>query len=249
MFRKEEVVLVGSPIVYMRYIMAHDNVQMFLYNYSLKEDILEMERVNTLSSSLFNNQFAVDEDTSSTFVAPSTIGQWIRVVYYSEGKQNPFYASSNLHKFIEQVLRWTANRISEGIYLYWAPCDPPWKRIINEGSFVYENQFYVYNGGLFDIRQHAPPTTKRRFKAYYLFINQEIISSYLDGQSQILSQIGILPSSTSHDTVDSAKLDVLTRYQNMYESEPLEVALIYIQLSDSLEYNVWIEYPPATRTL
>jgi hypothetical protein len=249
MYRKEEIVLVGSPIIYARYVLAHDNVTFFSYDYSLNQDILPMERVNTLSMSLFNNQFSVDEDKSAFFIAPSIVGTWVRMIYYTEGDQNPFYASSNLHKFITQVLKWTSSRISEGIYLYWEPCDPVHKKLINEGSFVYENQFYVYHGGVFDIKMQAPPTLRNTYKCYYLFINQEILDSYLDRQSRMLSEIGILPSSTSHLTLDAAKLDVLTRYTNMYDSEPLEVAFVHIQLNDQLSYNVWIEYPTTSRTL
>ncbi len=249
MYRKEEIVLISSPVTYLRYVLVNDNVDIWLYDYSLKTDLLKMERVNTLATSLFNTQYSVDEDKSSVYVAPSIIGKYVRMSYYTEGTQNPFYASSNLHKFITQVLNWTSNRISEGMYLYWDACDPDYMKKINEGSFVYENLFYVYNGGVFDIRHHAPPTSRQRFKAYYLFINQEIIESYVDRQTQMLTQIGILSSTTSHDALDAAKLDVMARYTATYESTPLEVAFIYIQLMDSLQYNIWIEYPISTRTL
>lgn len=249
MLKKEEVVLVSSPVTYLRYTLAHDNVTAFEHSYTLHEDIVEMERIHSLSISLFNSQFAVDTDLSAAFVAPSLVGKYVRFVYYTEGELNPFYASSNLHKFIEQVLKWTSNRIAEGLYLHWKACDPAYMRIINEGSFVYENRFIVYPGGKFDIRQHAPPTVKGTYKAYHMFVNQEIIDGYLDRQSQLLRQIGILSSSTQHSSIDAAKLDVMTKYTSMYKSSALTVCYVYIRLNQDFSYDIRIEYPTASRTL
>jgi len=220
-----------------------------MYDYALKTDIQEMERVSTLSISLFNSQFAVDEDKSAVYNAPSIIGKYIRVVYYSEGEQNPFHASSNLHAFISQVLRWTSNRISEGIYLTKPEGDCSHLRTIQPGSFVYENRFCVFPGEVFDIRLHAPPTIKDQFKAYYLFINQEVLDGYLDKQVSSLTRVGVITSSTMHDTVGSAKLDVLALYTTMYSSTPLEVGFLYIKLTDTFAYDIWIEYPANSRTL
>lgn len=249
MYRKEEIILVDSPVIYLRYILATSNVQAFLYDYTKHEDIQELQRVATLTISLFNTQFAVDEDKSSIYNAPAIVGQYVRIVYYSEGESNPFYASSNLHAFITQVLRWTANRVSEGIYLTTKECDCAHLRSIQPGSFVYENRFCVYPGDVFDIRLQSPPTIINKFKAYYLFINQEIVDTYLNQQEQILTKLGSITSSTMHDTTGAAKLDVLSLYDNMYETTPIEIAFVYIKLTETMSYDLWVEYPQKSRTL
>jgi hypothetical protein len=122
-------------------------------------------------------------------------------------------------------------------------------RTIQPGSFVYENRFCVFPGDVFDIRIQAPPTIKDKFKAYYLFINQEIVDSFLDKQISTLSKLGILTSSTIHDDAGSAKLDVSALYATAYNSTPVEVCFIYIKLTDTFAYDIWIEYPPKSRTL
>ena len=249
MYRKEEIILVDSPVMYLRYIIATNNIHAFLYDYSLQKDLQELERVATLTISLFNSQYAVDIDKSSFYNAPSIIGKYVRIVYYSEGEQNPFHAASNLHAFITQVLRWTSNRISEGIYLTRQENECSNMRSIAPGSFVYENRFCIYPGEAFDIRMHSPPTVKDRFKAYYLFINQEHLDGFLSKQDQILTTIGVITSSTMHEEIGTAKLDVLALYQSMYNSTPIEVAFIYIKLTDTFAYDIWVEYPPKSRTL
>lgn len=249
MYRKDEIVLVDSPVIYLRYILSTDNVSAYTYDYSKQEELTKLDRVYTLSVSLFNNQFSVDDDKGAIFCAPSVVGHYVKFTYYTEGEQNPFYASSNLHAFISQILRWTANRISEGIYLTSEHCSSHNMRTIQPGSFVHENQFYAYPGGVFDVRQVSPPTLVDKFKAYYLFINNEIISDRVDKQERLLVDIGILPSSTMHDDVGSAKLDVQGRYATEYTSTPIEIAYVFVQLLSSFEYDIWIEYPPKSRTL
>jgi len=249
MYTKEEIVLIDSPVVYLRYILATNVVKAYIYDFSLKQDLQEMERVATLTISLFNSQFAVDEDKAAIYNAPSIVGKYVRFVYYSEGEQNPFYAASNLHVFINQVLKWTANRVSEGIYLTQQDCECTHLRKIEPGSFVYENQFCVFPGESFDIRVQSPPTVKDKYKAYYLFINQEIISSFLNKQEQLLTKLGILTSSEMHDNIGSAKLDVLALYETTYNSSPIEIAFVYIRLNESFLYDLWVEYPIKSRTL
>lgn len=250
MYKKEEIVIISSPVTYLRYTLTNNiNVKVYQYDNILQKDVLELQKVFSLSISLFNTQYAVDVDKSCIYIAPSLIGKHIRIEYYSEGAQNPFYASSNLHKFITQVLKWTSNRISEGLYLHWQKCDPAYMRIINEGSVIYENRFIVYPGGVFDIRQQSPPTIKGTYKAYKIFINLEIIQSFMDKQTQMLSKIGILSSSVAHPSIDKAKLDVMTRYTTLYESEALVICYVYIMLREDYGYELYVEYPPEYRTL
>jgi len=249
MYTKTEIVLISSPVTYLKYILASSIVKASLYDNALHQVIQSLERISTLTVSLFNTQFAIDEDKCAVYVAPSIIGQYVQFVYYSEGAENPFYASSNLNAFITQVLKWTSNRISEGIYLTGSECNCDYLRTIQPGSFVYEDQFYVYHGESFDIRIQSPPTIVNQFKAYYLFINQEIIETYLNNQEKILNRLGVITSSAMHDDNGSAKLDVLALYDNMYNSTPLQVAFVYIMLSDAMSYDVWIDYPSGSRTL
>ena len=250
MKKKEELILISSPVTYLRYTLANANtVEAFQYDYTIQQDVLKLEKIYSISISLFNTQYSIDVDKSCLYIAPSLIGKYIRVVYYTEGEQNPFFASSNLHKFINQVLKWTANRIAEGLYLHWKKCDPAYMRIINEGSLVYDNRFIVYPGGVFDIRQNAPPTIKGTFKAYQLFVNLEIIQSFLDRQTQMLSKPGILSSSVAHSSIDAAKLDVMNRYKTLYNSDAIVICYVYIMLRDDYGYELYIEYPPEYRTL
>ncbi len=249
MLRKEEKVLVDAPVMYLKYITATDAVDAFIYDYSMQTDVQELERVYTLTISLFNNQFSVDEDVGAIYFAPAIIGQYVRIVYYTEGELNPFYASSNLHAFISQVLKWTSNRVSEGIYLTSHRCDPSYARMIEPGSFVYDGQFGVYPGELFDIRQHSPPTIKNTFKAYYFYINADTVSQYKYNQDQVLSQISILTSTTMHDTIGNAKLDVDALYTSTHDSDPIKICYVYIKLLESFAYDIWVEYPQESRTL
>ena len=246
---KEEKVLIDSPVTYLKFILADDVVSIFEYDYTTQTDVQELERVYTLTISLFNNQFSVDIDKGAVYIAPSIIGKYVRIVYHSEGELNPFYASSNLHEFITQVLRWTSNRVAEGIYLTYHNCDERYVRVIEPGSFVYEGQFGVFPGNIFDIRQHAPPTVKGQYKAYYMYINSSTIADYSNPQDQVLANISIIASSTMHDAIDSAKLDVQALYAEQNDSTAIEICYVYVLLLDSFEYDIWVEYPPESRTL
>jgi|GEM_PF-4203435 len=249
MYRKEDVILVTSPIQYLHYIITSDNVKVWEYDTTQNQELYELERVYTLSTSLFSNQFAIDVDRNGVYLSPTMNGKYIKVVYYSDGQINPFYASSNLHKFITNVLKWTGHRIVDGCFLHWTDGGCVTSHRIKEGSFVYSNQYYIYAGEDLDIRNLAPPTIVGRFRGYYFFINDEIISNNLNHQTRTLTKMGYLHSSAMHDETGRAKLDVLALYDNLYSSEPLNVAFMYVYLTQSLDYEIWIEYPTEHRTL
>ena len=250
MYRKEEIVILSSAVTYLKFTLANDNVSITTYDYSMQKDITPLERINTLSASLFNSQFSVDDDHSAIFVSPSIVGQYVRITYYSEGRQNPYYASSNLYKFIDQVLRWTSNRIIDGLYLYWdeSSSDVNDKKL-QPGSFVYDGQFYAYMGGKFHIRDYAPPMIKQTYKSYLLLINTECINSFLDVQGRLLKRLIVVASATSHDSIAGAKADVDSVTASRYTSQPLKVAYVHAYLTDTLRYETWIEYPIETRSL
>jgi hypothetical protein len=250
MYRKEEIVLISSSVTYLKFVMCNDNVSIFTYDQTLRRDILQLSRVNTLSVTLFNDQFSVDDDHSAVFVSPTVVGQYARIVYYSEGLQNPYYASSNLYQFIEQVLRWTSNRIVDGLFLYWDDSlNDINEKLIRPGSFVYDGQFYAYKGGTFNIREQAPPMIRQTFKSYLLVINQEILESYLDVQGRMLTRVGVVSSATAHETSTESKADVDSVCENRYESQPLRVAYVHAYLTTSLTYETWIQYDNSFRSL
>lgn len=250
MYRKEEIVYVDSPILYLRFGLTNDNVSVWLYNTSLSEDVYSLDRVHTLSISLFNNQFAIDDDKNALFFSPSIVGNYVRIAYYSEGDQNPFYASSNLHQFITKVLAWSGNRIIDGLYIHWTGCSNDISsKTIQAGSVIYNNQLYIYPGGTFDIKLHAPPTIRGTYRAYYLFVNEELLSDKLNRQTKIMSDIGILRSTVTHSSIDAAKLDVMSLYDSLYESEPLKVCFAFVLLTEENTYELWVEYPNDHRAL
>jgi hypothetical protein len=250
MYRKEEIVLISSSVTYLRFVLANTNVTVFTYDQILRTDILPLARINTLSVSLFNNQYAIDEDHSAIFISPSIIGQYVRIIYYTNGTQNPFYASSNLHNFINQVLRWTSNRIVDGLFLYWddAASDINEKNI-RPGSFVYETQFYTYQGGTFNVRDYSPPMVMQTYKSYLLVINSDIISSYLDVQGRMLTRIGVVTSTTAHETATESKADVDSTAASRYDSQLLKVAYVHAYLTDQRKIEEWVDYPAEYRTL
>lgn len=251
MYRKLQIDTVQSSIIYLKYVVdMGSTVTVQLVDPITKQALYNLERVNSVTAAIRTDQFVVDEDINAIVINLANRGKTVLITYYTDGTQNPFYASSNLHTFISKVLKWTDNRLVDGLYLYWDDCDRsnPVKKI-KEGSFVYDGSFYVYQGGIFDIRDYAPPTVIGYYRGYRIFINQEIIQSYLNTPASMLTQVGIITSSATHTAMDSAKLDVMTLYDSMYNSEPLDIAFVYIRLNDSREYDIWVEYPKEQRTL
>jgi len=252
LFRKLQIETIESSIIYLKYVVdAASQVTVQVVNPITLELEYELERVNSISTALRSDQFVVDEDVSAILVNLALEGKKVVITYYTDGQINPFYASSNLHTFISKVLKWTSNRIVDGLYVYWdyKDCnDKPIKKI-KAGSFVYNGLFHIYGGGVFDIRDWAPPTIVNAYRGYMFFINDEILTSHLDNRTNILQELGILTSDSMHDTVDAAKLDVMTKYDRIYSSEPLVICYGYVLLNGQRQYDYWFEYPPENRTL
>ena len=252
MFRKLQVETIESSIIYLKYVVdISAEIVVQVVNPTSLELEYQLERVNSISTALKTNQFVVDEDTNAIIVNLALAGKKVIINYYSDGQINPFYASSNLHTFISKVLKWTSNRIVDGLYVYWDydDCDDQPIKHIKSGSFVYNGLYHIYRGGVFDIRSYAPPTVVNMIRGYQLFINDEILESHLDNRINILNEVGILTSDDQHDHLDAAKLDVMNKYKRIYTSDPLNICYAYCLLNQERKYEFWFEYPPEQRTL
>ena len=252
MYRKLQIETVDSAIIYLKYVVdITSDITVQVVNPANMQLEYELERVNTISTALKPNQFVVDGDTNSIILNYALEGKKIVIIYYTDGKINPFYASSNLHTFIAKVIKWTSNRIVDGLYIYWdyEDCnDSPIKKI-KEGSFVYNGLYHIYRGGVFDIRDWAPPTVVNMVRGYKFFINDEIIQSYLDNPTNMLTKLGILSSDEMYQQFDAAKLDVMNKYRRIYNSDPLTICYGYCVLNQNGGYDFWFEYPSEMRTL
>ena len=252
MYRKVQIETVESAIIYLRYVVDITSVvDVWVINPITLEFEYPLHRVNSVSTALQPDQFVVDEDSNAILLNLTLRGKKIAITYYSDGSINPFYASSNLHTFIAKVLKWTANRIVDGLYIYWDynECNDSPLKHIKEGSFVYNGLYHIYQGGVFDVRQWAPPTVVNMIRGYRFFINDELIQTRLNRQTNILQEVGILTSDEQHETFDAAKLDVMTKYERIYKSQPLDICFAYILLDQNQKFQFWFEYPPEQRTL
>lgn len=253
MYRKTQIELIESSIIYLKYIVEMGyQIDVQIVNPDTLEWEYSLERVNSVTAALRTDQFSVDDDAGAIVLNMALMGKKAIIIYYTEGKINPFYASSNLHTFIAKVLKWSENRIIDGCYIHWdyISCgdDSPQKKI-KEGSFVYDGRYYVYKGGYFDIRNYAPPTVIDNYRAYKFFINAEIISSYVDNRQSLLQQIGIIHSDSIYPTINEAKADLMGVYKNQYNSISLDICNMFIKLNSAREYDIWISYPSENRTL
>jgi hypothetical protein len=251
MYRKDKIRYISDSVVFLRYIVSPDaDVHVYLYDNVNKRDLYQLSRTYTLSISLFVDQFSLDEDKSMIYLSPDIIGQHIRVEYYTEGMENPFFYGSSLNRFVSNMLRWMDTRIIDGLYVYWRDYEEgyPIKRI-RSGSFVYDGTFYTFPGGNFDIRRNAPPSIKGRFRSYLLFINDEILKSYVFYQNMMLNKVGVIHSSSVNSDMSITKEDVDSVYSSRYYSSPLKIAYIHVYLTDTMDYEIWIEYPSESRSM
>ena len=256
MYRKFQIETIESSYIFLRYVVdptATVTVQLINPATGLTEYTLSR---TSMSTALKPDQFAVDDEMSAVIVSLALRGKTALIFYYTDGTRNPYYAASNLHQFITKVLSWTENRIVDGLFLYWESCEsaddtgevPPVLKI-KEGSFVYDGTYYTYSGELWDIRKYAPPTVKGHYRAYRLFINREVLDSRLNKQYSALTQIGVIHSKLTYEDIGQAKLDVDSVYEELYSSEPIDIAYMYVLLTDNRKFNVWIRYPKEARTL
>jgi len=250
-YLKEEIVLLNKPIVYLRYCMVHGTtVEAYLYDNVRKENVYKLDRIYSLHNSILQNQFSIDEDKSMMYVSMGMDGLYLRILYYTEGKDNTYYVGGNLDRFLTRMLQWSETRIVDGLFIHW-PANEEGQPIkqIKGGSFIYEGELYVYPGGVFDIRQQAPPTVKETFRSYFLFVNGEWLSSYVYRQNKMLNKIGIIHSTCTDPDVWVTLKDVNAKYENMYTSAPLGIAYIHIYLMSSMDYEIWVEYPRDARVI
>lgn len=250
MEKKEEIIKVTSPVEYLKFLLDSNlKVEIFFYDPIKKEEIDSLIRIETLSVSLFQNQFSVDTNKSCLFFSSETIGKYVKIKYYSEGQLNPFYTASNLHVFIEKVLKWTSNRIIDGLFFYSYLTDDNKLLRFKEGSFTYNNNFYVFGGDTFRLSDNAPPTTIGEIKGYLFFFNKEIVESFTEKATSQIFKTGMLISSSGLKKMEEVTLDLKKKYGSKYSSQILEIAKIYVSLNSERKYNIWTHYDRDSRSL
>ena len=251
-YRKLQVTKVESTLVYLQYIISPGtDIYVTSVNTATGETEFTLTRVATPLQVLAEDQFTVDEDTSCVIVSPLCIGKTLYIVYYTDGKVNPYYASANLHTILAKILDWSTTRIISGLFLAPVACDtePNLRYEIVKGEFTYNGAYYVYPGEIWDVRAWSPPTTVGYTRGYFLFINEEILADYLDTQRSLLTKVGAIATPSVHKGIGNAYLELQSQYKNVYSSEPLPVAYIYVYLNTQRKYNVWIKYPKEGRSV
>jgi len=249
-FTKEEIVQLKSPTYYLIYqSIVGSDIDVFLYDTVKEENIYKFEQTYSLHNSIVSNQFGMDYTKSMLYFSLNYLkNAYVRIVYKSEGSKNQFYQGGNLSKIADSMTEWSINRIIDGMFIYWSANEEGGTRKrIQPGSFVYNGKFYVYPGGIFDIRMESPPTIKNTFKSYLFFINSEWISGYVYSQNKMLNRIGIIHSNVSHSDMEVTLNNVNSKYDTLYETQPLKVAYVHLYLMDSMDYEIWIEYPKESR--
>jgi len=247
--KKELIDNLSSPVYFTKYTIDGVNVRAWLYDSIKGEKVYELTKVPNITINLKENQFSVDWKNNRIYFAPNLIGTSIYLEYYSFGEINPFYETSNILKFVKQVLNWTNFKINSGLYFYKYPNDTDniWR--LASGSIIYNSNLYVVNEIIYDFRDYAPPTQPDMYKCYYFYINQDVLDSYQDKQTKTLNKVGLIISDMFED-IGTAKLNVLSKYQNIHKEpqEVIDIAFMYITLSGN-HFEYWIEYPKEFRTL
>ena len=248
MYRKNEILYLSSFSQFAQFTIDSLDVHAWLYDNIRRKETYELQYVATPSTLLFDNQFSVDFDKNQFFFAQNLLKNYIKVQYYSYGDMNPFYATSNISLFIEKVLARAHNNITSGIYLYQTEYDPEYIWRIENGSFTYNGEFFVYKGQTLNFKELAPPTLENYCRCYSFFINEEIVESYTNNQINTLTKLGMIKSEMYQD-LGKAKLDTKIQYDNLYKTEPLIVAYVYLLIDQKTKnYEFWIEYVPNNRS-
>jgi len=249
-FTKEEIVELKSVTHYLIYqTVVGSDIDVFLYDPIKEENIYKFEQTYSLHNSIASNQFGIDYVKSMLYFSLHyQKNASIRIVYQSEGIKSQFHQGGNLGKIVDSMTEWSINRVIDGMFIYWtANEEGGTRKRIQPGSFIYDGKFYVYPGGIFDIRMESPPTIKNTFKSYLLFINSEWISGYVYSQNKMLNKIGIIHSNVSHSDMEVTLNSVNAKYEILYETKPLKIAYIHLYLMDSMDYEIWIDYPKDSR--
>ena len=247
MYRKSEIIHLDTFTYYTKYTIDYPTVKAWLYDNVKREDKYELEFIPTPSTLLFDNQYSVDLDKNQLFFSQNLIGSYVRVEYYTSGKLNPFYISTDISRFISEIFLRAQNNITSGLYFYQTEYDPEHIWRLSHGACMYNGEFIVAKELVFNFKELSPPTLQNYCRCYYFFINEEIIESHLFNQTNTLQKVGMIKSEM-YDSFDKAKLDTKVRYDHTYNSEPLNIAWIYLMVNQTDgNYEFWIEYDPNVR--
>ena len=251
MYQHTETITLSSSIIYTIYQMsfASDvfinvvNANTFAVEYSL-------ERIGGRYNSLFQTQFAVDNEKGLIYFSPSAVGLTIKITYYTDGKVNPFHASENLFQTVTRIITWSNKRILDGLYIYIYDEDPEHIKRVARGSIVYNDNIYVSKENILNFNELSPPRMTNVYRGYLLFINDTILDDELDINTKIINNIGRLTSTGVHDSTLAAKNDLLNKYHTLYPNFPiLTIAYMYqkIVVGNSREFIV--DYDHESRVL
>ena len=198
--------------------------------------------------SLFENQYTVNEESGILYFPLNLVGQSIEIRYFTEGNINPFKTTGNIGNFIERFISWGNNRIIDGLFLYQNVYDKSHNRHIKRGSFVINGNYYIVNDITLNFRNHGVPSVRGRYNCVYFFINPTIVEDYLSENNKELVNVGILTSSTHHETQNEARTDVIARYTTTYGNiNTLRIAFVYVLVDDDNNILYWTEYPKDSR--
>jgi len=247
MYRKSEVIYLSTFTYYTKYTIDYPTINAWLYDNVKKQDIYKLDYVPTPTTLLFDNQYSADLDKNQLFFSQNLIGKYVRVEYYTTGKLNPFYISTDISRFISEIFLRAQNNISSGLYFYQTEYDPEHIWRLSHGSVMYDGEFVVVKELTYNFKELAPPTLQNYCRCYFFFINKEVIESYLFRQTNTLQKVGMIVSDM-YDSFDKAKLDTKVKYDNQYDSEPLSIGWIYLMVNQADgNYEFWIEYDQTVR--
>jgi hypothetical protein len=249
MYLTRETVLLNSPsYICLQTIEPYAEISVYGWDNVENKILFKYEQVSGLYNSLYINQFSVDVEKGIFYFNPSNINTYVRIEYYTSGDQNPFHISSNLMSYVTRIIQWSNSRIVDGLYFYKGEFDSQEVFRLKGGSILYNGSLYVCKDLIMDFKDLASPTINNVFRCYYFFINEEILSNYLDEQTLILNSVGEIHSQMLYDTMRDAKNDVDKLYNDKYFSDPLGIAYVYLRITGR-NYNFWINYVNDSRVL
>jgi len=244
-----EITTIETPIYATKKIPTIGaDTAVYLYDTILEVRKEELTRVNGRYNTLFETEYSVDLDKGQFYMSPSSIGKTYEFVFFTHGESNPYHLSSDINIYIRKILAWTETRICDGMYFFRYASDEDYMWRVRGGSILYNSRLYIYPDSMFDVRYVSPPTVQNKFRCYQFFVNEDLISSYVDTKTKTLTTLGVLPSSGIYNSMNEAKTDVISRYTSLYESESLDIAFMYINILNG-DYRYWIEYPTEGRTI
>lgn len=245
-----ETITLKSSILYTIYQMSFaSDVTIDILNPETFEVDYHLDRIGGRYNSLYQTQFAVDNEKGLIFFSSSSVGCIAKITYDTTGEINPFHASENLFSTIARILTWSNKRICDGLYIYSYPDDLDYIKRLERGSFIYNGYVYVCNERVLNFTELSPPRMKNLYRGYYVYINDATMYENLDKKTKSLTGASVLVSSGIHENTLQAKYDVLARYDAMYTSPALSVAYMYQSIRSDNTREIIIDYISESRVL